>query len=162
MQNAKSFSTPLLAHFKLSTILSPKTDDEYDYMSRVPYSSSVGSLMYVMFGRNRDGVIEYVDSDFAEDHDKRRSLTGYVFTIDQIFHERTKHIDLWYHFVREIIARGDIVVSKISTHDNPADMMTKTLPSAKFEHCLDLIIFDLVLKVLKLEVVLDKFGIELS
>ncbi|PHT86302.1 hypothetical protein T459_11018 [Capsicum annuum] len=33
------------------------------------------------FGRNRDGVIGYVDSDFAGDHDKRRSLTGYVFTI---------------------------------------------------------------------------------
>ncbi|KAF3617513.1 hypothetical protein FXO38_33951 [Capsicum annuum] len=50
-------------------------------MSRVPYSSTVGSLMYAMFGRNRDGVIGYVDSDFAGDHDKRRSLTSYVFTI---------------------------------------------------------------------------------
>ncbi|PHT55819.1 putative folate-biopterin transporter 7 [Capsicum baccatum] len=57
-----------------------------------------------------------------------------------MFHERTKHIDVRYHFVREIIARGDIVVSKISTHDNPVDMMTKTLSSAKFEHCLDLIL----------------------
>ncbi|KAF3666695.1 hypothetical protein FXO37_10398 [Capsicum annuum] len=56
-----------------------------------------------------------------------------------MFHERTKHIDVRYYFVREIIARGDIVVSKISTHDNPANMMTKTLPSAKFEYCLDLI-----------------------
>ncbi|PHT79747.1 hypothetical protein T459_17799 [Capsicum annuum] len=37
-----------------------------------------------------------------------------------------------------LLRRGDIVVSKISTHDNPSDMMTKTLPSAKFEHCLDL------------------------
>ncbi|PHU16006.1 hypothetical protein BC332_17211 [Capsicum chinense] len=55
-----------------------------------------------------------------------------------MFHERTKHIDIRYYFVCEIIGRGDIVVSKISTHDNPTDMMTKTLPSAKFEHCLDL------------------------
>ncbi|PHT40888.1 hypothetical protein CQW23_19742 [Capsicum baccatum] len=28
---------------------------------------------------------------------------------DQMFHERTKHIDVRYHFVREIIAHGDIV-----------------------------------------------------
>ncbi|KAG8490681.1 hypothetical protein CXB51_013812 [Gossypium anomalum] len=56
-----------------------------------------------------------------------------------MFHERTKHIDVRYHFVRDIIARGDIVVSKISTHENPADMMTKSLPITKFEHCLDLI-----------------------
>ncbi|PHT26584.1 hypothetical protein CQW23_33805 [Capsicum baccatum] len=57
---------------------------------------------------------------------------------DQMFHEWTKHIDIRYHFVREIIGRGDIVVSKISNHDNPADMMTKTLPSAEFENFLDL------------------------
>ncbi|PHT68683.1 hypothetical protein T459_28170 [Capsicum annuum] len=54
---------------------------------------------------------------------------------NQMFHERTKYIDVRYHFMREIIARGDIVMSKISIHNNPANMMTKTLPSAKFEHC---------------------------
>ncbi|PHT95820.1 hypothetical protein T459_03702 [Capsicum annuum] len=59
--------------------------------------------------------------------------------IIEMFHERIKHIDVRYHFVWEIIARGDIAVIKISTYDNPADMITKTLPSAKFEHCLDLV-----------------------
>ena len=58
---------------------------------------------------------------------------------NQMFHKRTKHIDVWYHFVCDIIARGDIVVSKVNTHDNPADMIIKTLPIAKFEHCLDLV-----------------------
>ena len=29
----------------------------------------------------RDGVTRYVDSDYVEDLDKRRSLIGYVFTI---------------------------------------------------------------------------------
>ena len=58
---------------------------------------------------------------------------------DQMFHERTKHIDIRYHFIREVIARGDISVNKVGTVDNPADMMTKPLPIAKFEHCLDLV-----------------------
>ncbi|PHT59703.1 hypothetical protein CQW23_02066 [Capsicum baccatum] len=58
---------------------------------------------------------------------------------DQMFHERKRHIDVRYHFVREIIAHGDIMVSKINAHENPADMMIKTLPSAKFEHGLDLV-----------------------
>ena len=251
MQNAKPVSTPLAAHFRLSSALSPQSDDEIDYMSRVPYSSAVGSLIYAMvcshpdlsyavsavsrymanpgkehwkavqwifrylrsstdaclqFGRTRSGVVVYVDSDFAEDLDKRRSLTGYVFTIDgcaiswkvtlqttvvlstieaeymaiteackeaiwfkglfnelsedlrmttvfcdsqsaiflindQMFHERTKHIDVRYHFVCDIIARGDIVVSKVSTHDNPADMMTKIILGDKFKHYLDLVCF---------------------
>ncbi|PHT97368.1 Wound-induced proteinase inhibitor 2 [Capsicum chinense] len=98
---------------------------------------SSGSIK-IKFERNRDGVIGFVDSDFAGDHDKRSQCVIFL-TKDQIFHERTKHIDVLYHFVRKIITRGDIVVTKISTHDNPADMITKTLPSAKFEHCLDLI-----------------------
>ena len=33
------------------------------------------------FGRTRDGVTGYVDSDHARDLDKRRSLTRYVFII---------------------------------------------------------------------------------
>ena len=48
MQNAKPVSTPLVARFGLSYVLSPQLDDDVDYMSRVPYSSAVGSLMYAM------------------------------------------------------------------------------------------------------------------
>ncbi|WVZ62982.1 hypothetical protein U9M48_012667 [Paspalum notatum var. saurae] len=33
------------------------------------------------FGKSRDGFVGYVDSDHAGDLDKRRSLTGYVFTV---------------------------------------------------------------------------------
>ena len=37
------------------------------------------------------------------------------------------------------VAQGEIIVHKISTEDNPADMLTKTLPTAKFKKCLDII-----------------------
>jgi hypothetical protein len=39
------------------------------------------SNAYLQFGRTREALIGYVDSYFAADLDKRRSLTGYVFTI---------------------------------------------------------------------------------
>ena len=65
--------------------------------------------------------------------------TTIFLTKDQMFHERTKHIDVRYHFVREIIARGDIVVSKVGTQDNPRGMMTKSLPIAKCVHCSNLV-----------------------
>ena len=35
----------------------------------------------LQFGRTRNGVAGYGDSDYARDLDKRRSLTEYVFTI---------------------------------------------------------------------------------
>lgn len=40
--------TPLAAYFKLSSNLCPQSDEDIDYMSQVPYSSAVGSLMYTM------------------------------------------------------------------------------------------------------------------
>jgi hypothetical protein len=48
MQNAKPVSTPLESHLKLTKEMCPKTQEEIQYMSRVPYSSAVGSLMYAM------------------------------------------------------------------------------------------------------------------
>lgn len=44
-----------------------------------------------------------------------------------LFHERSKHIDVKLHFVREVIETGKVKVMKISTLDNPADMFAKVL-----------------------------------
>ena len=48
MQNEKQVSTPLTSHFKLSKEMCPKMQEDINYMSKVPYSSMVGSLMYAM------------------------------------------------------------------------------------------------------------------
>jgi len=48
MNEAKPVSTPLGSHFKLSKEQSPKTEEERDHMSKVPYASAIGSLMYAM------------------------------------------------------------------------------------------------------------------
>ena len=58
---------------------------------------------------------------------------------NQVYHARTKHIDVMYHFVREIIEEGRVLVQKIKTDDNPADKLTKLVTTIKFNHCLDLI-----------------------
>ena len=48
MHNAKLVSTPFASHLKLSKEMCPKTQEDMDYMSKVPYASAVGSLMYAM------------------------------------------------------------------------------------------------------------------
>ena len=45
---AKSVSSPLAPHFKLSVRMSPNTIDDCEHMSHVPYASAVSSLMYAM------------------------------------------------------------------------------------------------------------------
>ena len=48
MHNAKLVSTPFDSHFKLSKEMCTKTQEDKDYMSKVPYTLAVGSLMYAM------------------------------------------------------------------------------------------------------------------
>jgi ATP-binding cassette subfamily B (MDR/TAP) protein 1 len=48
MHDAKFVSTPIASHFKLSALQCPTSEDDIEYMSRVPYSNVVGSLMYAM------------------------------------------------------------------------------------------------------------------
>ncbi|KAM1848289.1 hypothetical protein ACFX14_012448 [Malus domestica] len=146
-------------------------------------------------------VVTYVDYDHAGDLDKRRSTTGYLFTMAkwpiswkstlqstvalstteaeymaiaeavkeaiwihgliknlgiyqkqvelhcdsqsaihlskyQVYHSRTKQIDVRFHFIREILSKRKIIFQKVPNMDNPADMLTKVVRPAKFEHCL--------------------------
>ncbi|RVW22775.1 Retrovirus-related Pol polyprotein from transposon TNT 1-94 [Vitis vinifera] len=87
---AKPVSTPLGSHFKLSKEQSPKTEEERDHMSKVPYASAIDSLIYAMVCTRPDithavGVVSRfmsrpgkqhwegsVDADFAGDIDSRK------------------------------------------------------------------------------------------
>jgi hypothetical protein len=46
--------------------------------------------------------------------------------------QRTKHIDVVYHFVRDRVDRGEVSYRYVSTHDNYADLGTKPLARAVF------------------------------
>ncbi|KAH9800545.1 Integrase catalytic domain-containing protein [Citrus sinensis] len=149
-------------------------------------------------------VVGFVDSDSATDNDRRRSITGFVFTMcggaiswksslqsavalstteaeyialteaikeaiwlrglvselgfkqevvkvscdsssdiqlskNPKYHERTKHIDIRMHFIRDEIGKGVVSVVKVPSEVNPADMLTKPLPSVRFRNLLNLI-----------------------
>ncbi|KAD3641356.1 hypothetical protein E3N88_30580 [Mikania micrantha] len=55
----------------------------------------------------------------------------------QVFHERSKHINVKLHFVRDIINSKVVQVEYVNTSENLADMLTKSLPSSKFDYCCD-------------------------
>jgi len=60
-------------------------------------------------------------------------------TKNDVYHSKTKHISVKYYYIRDTVAVGEIVARKVHTLENPADMLTKPLSIAMFEHCLDLV-----------------------
>ncbi|GJY88511.1 retrovirus-related pol polyprotein from transposon TNT 1-94 [Tanacetum coccineum] len=141
----------------------------------------------------------FVDSDYAKDPDKGRSITGYAFFVhgcvvswkatiqhvvalstteaeymalteavkeaiwlrgllkelgvelntvavncdnqgaihlsrNYVFHERTKHINVCYHFIREVLEAKTVKVLKVDTKHNAADALTKVYLGRKLQH----------------------------
>nr|GEU94998.1 hypothetical protein [Tanacetum cinerariifolium] len=115
MQDYKPISTPFPTNVKLSSKMSPSNEKERMKMSRVLYTSAVGSLMFTMIYTRPDIAhavgVGYVDSDYACDLDRIKSTTGYVFTLCGEI----------YHFVHEKVEEGTVDMQKIRTDDNVTD-----------------------------------------
>jgi hypothetical protein len=250
MQECKPVKVPIPVGVKLSVDQCPKTHEEEEDMSHVPYASAVGSLMYAMVctrpniahavgvlsrymskpgkehwtavkrafrylrgtasyglcyeGRpGLDRVVDihgFVDADWAGDLDRRRSTRGYVFNLfggeiswmskrqaivalstieseymaathaskesvwlqrlcsgtelvqeavriecdsqsaiflakNPAYHSKTKHIDVQYHFVRDMIEEKKVSLMKVDTLKNFADSLTKSVSTEKFSWC---------------------------
>jgi histone deacetylase 1/2 len=52
--------------------------------------------------------------------------------VNLVFHARTKHVDVDYHFVRDRVAKKEIQIHFISSQDQLANVFTKPLPTASF------------------------------
>lgn len=51
-----------------------------------------------------------------------------------VFHARTKHIEIDVHFVREKVVNKEIEVRYVPTEEQTADILTKSLTSARFDY----------------------------
>ena len=49
-----------------------------------------------------------------------------------IFHSKTKHLEVDYHYVREKVLRRDLKIGFVFGKDNMADIFTKPLPAPPF------------------------------
>ena len=58
---------------------------------------------------------------------------------NQVYYARTKHIEVIFHFVREILDEGNIKLQKVHMKENSTDILTKVLPRVKFAHCKELL-----------------------
>jgi hypothetical protein len=63
----------------------------------------------------------YIDSRSAQELSK-----------NPVYHERSKHIDTRYHYIRECVGNGVIDVEHVSTDEQLADILTKPLGRVRF------------------------------
>lgn len=61
------------------------------------------------------------------------NLSAIALASNPIFHARTKHVEIDYHFIREKVLAKQIVVQHVGTSDQIADVFTKSLSVARFD-----------------------------
>ena len=53
---------------------------------------------------------------------------------NHVFHSRMKHVEIHYHFVRELVNSKQLWIGYVSTKDQLVDLLTKALPKQRFLH----------------------------
>ena len=51
-----------------------------------------------------------------------------------VHHERSKHINARFHFIREHVKNGEVKMINVSSHDQVDDIFTKSLPKTLFKN----------------------------
>ena len=51
-----------------------------------------------------------------------------------VFHDNLKHIEIKYHFIRDMVQRGALKLQYVATEEHIADVLTKPLARVKFEY----------------------------
>ena len=103
------------------------TEAEYMAMSEASKEALWLRGLIGELGLTQDGVKLHCDSQSAIHLAKNK-----------IYYARTKHIDVHFHRIRELVESEEIKLQKVHTDENTTDMLTKTVTTIKFKHCLDL------------------------
>ncbi|GKD07367.1 retrovirus-related pol polyprotein from transposon TNT 1-94 [Tanacetum coccineum] len=117
MDNSKSVSVPLGAHFK--------------------GTADVG----LVYGRDQGKHVDvdgFVDADYAKDHNKEAKYMALTKAVKESIWLKGLLIELGVN-LREIMESKEIEVVKIGTKNNAADAFTKVVPGPKFKYCMQIL-----------------------
>ena len=62
------------------------------------------------------------------------NLSSVMLASNPVYHARSKHIEVHYHFIREMVVADQIDLEHVRTEDQVADIFTKSLGKDKFIH----------------------------
>jgi phosphoribosyl-AMP cyclohydrolase len=76
--------------------------------------------------------IRLVQQDVRIDCDSQSAI---FLVNNSAYHSKTKHINIQYHFVRDMVEENKVLLMKVDTFNNVADSLTKYLSTEKFSWC---------------------------
>ena len=53
---------------------------------------------------------------------------------NSVFHDKSKHIKIKYHYIKDMVQRGAVKVLYVVTDEHIADVLMKPLARVKFEY----------------------------
>jgi hypothetical protein len=53
---------------------------------------------------------------------------------NDVHHQRTKHIDIRHHYIRDAIRNKEVEIKWVETKQQLADILTKSLPGEQFKN----------------------------
>jgi hypothetical protein len=80
-------------------------------------------LLADLFGHEMDSTVIYCDNQSCVKLSK-----------NLVFHDKLKHIEIKYHYIRDMVQRKEVHVQCLSTHEQVADVFTKPLAKTNFEY----------------------------
>ena len=51
-----------------------------------------------------------------------------------VFHDRSKHIEIKYHYIRDMVQRGAVKLQYVATEEQIADVLMNPLARLKFKY----------------------------
>ncbi|KAI3808109.1 hypothetical protein L1987_24052 [Smallanthus sonchifolius] len=68
------------------------------------------------------------------------NMSAISITNNSVQHSKTKHIDIRYHFIRDQAEKKRIILTKVHTNEQYADLFTKPFDEAKFKYLVESIV----------------------
>jgi hypothetical protein len=108
---------------KQPTVARSSAEAEY-----VSLADTVSELLWVLMAMKELGVTVEGEVEIFIDNQAAQAMAA-----NPVNHERTKHIDVAYHFVREVVQAGKIKLYYINTKNNISDLLTKSTKRVDFQ-----------------------------
>ena len=106
---------------KQKSVALSSSEAEYMAVSQASYEVIwLHKMLVGLFGQRLRPIVIYCDNQSC-----------IKLTENPVFHDRSKHIEIRYHFIRDCVQRGVVKLEYISTEEQVADILTKSLPRGK-------------------------------